>query len=255
MKKINTNLVFASIIALLITGITKYNPTQNNDIISVTGKCSKKVKKDKFGITIQIKNLESDSQKAMVKTLKTYNDVSEFLKNIKQNNPDMEVETTEYTTLDKVEWNEKLHKSEKIGVEVIMGIGVTTSNPKVLSEITAALPQFSNIYTSGLNNFVSLELYNKERDNCLAEAVRDAQSKASAMANAVNQKIGKMTNINYNDYSGNSVGQYRAMKSVAFANIEAEIAPEAEFLADSIEMFTGSENISLRVDATFELKK
>ena len=253
MKNININVAFASIIALLAAGIISYNPSQNHNNISVSGKCSKKVKKDKFGITIQIKNIEADSRKAMAKTLKTYNDLSEFLKTIQKDNPDVEVETTEYTTRDRMEWNESKHKNEKIGVEVIMGVGVTTSNPDVLSNITANLTKFDNIYTSGLNNFVSSELYNKERDNCLAEAVKDAQAKASAMAKAVNQKIGDMTSINYNDYSSNSVGQYRALKTASFAGAEME-SMDSDFVAESIEMFTGSENISLRVDATFELK-
>ena len=253
MKNININIVFASIIALLIAGIIKYNPSQNNNNISVSGKCSKKVKKDKFGITIQIKNTETDSKKAMAKTLKTYNDLSEFLKTIQKDNPDVEVETTEYTTRDKMEWNEHKHKNEKIGIEVIMGVSITTSNPDALSNITANLTKFDNVYTSGLNNFVSLELYNKERDNCLAEAVKDAQAKALAMAKAVNQKIGDMTSINYNDYSNNSVGQYRVLKTASFAGAAMDNL-NSDFVAESIEMFTGSENISLRVDATFELR-
>ena len=254
MKNINTNVVFASVVALAIAGIIKYTPSQNTNSISVTGKCSKKVKKDKFGITIKIKNMESDSRKAMVKTLKTYNDLSDYLKTVKQDNPDVEIETSEYTTIDKTEWNEKKHKNEKIGVEVIMGIGVTTSNPKVLSDITAHLPKFDNIYTSGLNNFVSFELYNKERDNCLAEAVKDAQTKAYTMAQAVNQKIGKMTTISYNDYTSNAVGQYRVLKASAFADVEESAIEESNFLAESVEMFSGSENISLKIDAIFELK-
>ncbi|MBQ8660324.1 MAG: SIMPL domain-containing protein [Alphaproteobacteria bacterium] len=245
MKNLNINVVFASVIAIIVAFIVSYKP--ENNTIYTTGKCIKKVQKDRFGITVTIKNLEKTTTDATRKTLNTYKEISEFLKTVQSENPDVQVETTEYTTNEKTRWNNKINIDEKLGVESIISIAISTSKPEVLSDITFNFTRFNDVFTSKLNNFVSTEVYQKEKSDCLEDAIRDAKRQAEKLASAIGQKVGKMVHSDYRNYSTSSGGYYmaKAVRGMS-ANDTLALSPA--------EMFSGSEDISVSVDATFELK-
>ena len=248
MKNLNINVVFASIIACVVSFFAIQKP--NEDRISVTGKCVKKVKKDRFGITASIKNIANSTSETVKKSLSTYNEISDLIKSAQSANPDMEVETTEYTTREKTVWNEKTRTNDKVGIEAIISVAISTKNPENLSDLIFSFSRFDDVFTSRLDNFVSNELYEQEKNNCLEDAVRNAKAQATTLATANNQKVGKMTSVDYRNYDSPRVGSYM-LKSAKYSMnnldaIETESAPA--------EMFSGSENISVSVEATFELK-
>lgn len=250
MKKFNINVVFISIIALVITFIVTNK--QKNDKIFVTGKCFKKIKKDRFGITASIKNVSSSTRDAIQKSLATYNEVSDLLKSAQEKDANMEIETTEYTTREKTVWNEKTRTNEKVGIEAIISVAISTENPENLSDIMFAFARFDDVFTSRLDNFVSNELYEKEKNNCLEDAVRNAKAQAEKLAGSVGQKVGKMTSVDYRNYESPRVGSYM-LKSAKYAISNSADAIEGEAFAPA-EMFSGSENISVSVETTFDLK-
>ena len=246
MRKLNINIILLSAIAIIISLFFASKDKVVKEI-SVVGKCSKQVKKDKFSITSTIKNLDKDSSVALSKTLSTYKQVSDYLKELQKSNSDLEIETTEYTTVEKKEWNEKLRKNEKVGVESIISFRVITSNPEVLSQIAFDLGKFDNLYTSNFNNFVSDTLFNTETHNCVRGAMLNAKEQAELIASSLNQSVGKMTSANYysnDNFVDSSSRMYKTSLAVANGTIAAEPAT----------IFSGSRKIDVSIDVKFELK-
>ncbi len=246
MKNLNINVVFASITALIIGVLVL--PKNDSGKISVVGKCYKKVKKDKFALSITIKNVEQDSGSAIKKSLSTYGEVSSLLKSIQEQNKGLEIETTEYTTRDKYEWNSTKNSNEKVGVEGIIGVRVITSNPEILSSITFDLAQYKDVYTSNFENFVSQDVYNVERENCIAEAIKNAHAQAEKIATSNGQSVGEMIYADYNGENNYVGARYYMAKATLMDDMDegASIAPAS--------IFSGNENISVSVDVSFKLK-
>ena len=103
-KNLNINVVFVVIVAILGVFFIKPN---NNDTINVYGTCSKKVNKDRVSIILNVKNLDKDGSIASQKSNKTYNTISQYVAELKKQYPEIEMETTEYNTYEKKEWNQK----------------------------------------------------------------------------------------------------------------------------------------------------
>ncbi len=245
MKNLNPNVIFVSVIAsiFLVFFIPNNSETKN---ISVTGRCSRKVPKDKFSVSVRIKNFEKEASLAMNKTLSTYNQISEFIKEKQKTNPDLEVQTTEYTTNEKKEWNNVSKKSERVGVEGIISLQIITSNPELISQMIFDFGKFNDVYTSNFSNFISDTSYNKETRDCIKDAVLDAKHQADVMALSVGQSIGKMIYANYHNnarFSNRAVGTYKMALNM-----------DAEATAEPATIFSNSQKIDVSVDVQFELK-
>lgn len=247
-KNLNINVVFVVIVATLVYVFSG----SNNNQINVSGECSKKVKKDRVSIILQVKNLDKNASLASQKSMKTYKEISDYVMELQKQYPETELETTEYNTYEKTEWNSTLKKNVKLGVENVIGLSITSPKMDLVGTILAEVSKFSDVYPNGLRTFVSKATFKKEQTACLDEAVKNAQAKAIDMARSVGQSIGKMTNVNvYSDnysYASNTRA-YKAMATMAVVDM-AEDAMEA----GGPSIFTGNSDISLKVNATFELK-
>ena len=250
MKKLNINVLFASIVAIFLFTTLIYTKTSNNEI-SVVGRCSKQVKKDRFALTATIKNLDKNSSISLSKTLSTYKQVSEYLKEVSTSNPDIEVETTDYSTEEKREWNEKLKKDEKIGIEALISLKIITSKPELLSKIAFDFGKFNDVYTSKFTNFVSDLTYDTETNNCIKEAMLDAKAQAEVIASSLGQSVGKMIYANYysSTNSYNTGKMFLKASALAVDNVE-----EGALDIEPATIFSGSTKLNVSIDVKFELK-
>ncbi len=249
LKNLNINVVFVVIVGLIAYAFSGRNDNQ----IHVSGECSKKVAKDRVSIILQVKNLDKNASIASQKSMKTYKAISEYVVGLQKEYPEIELETTEYDTYEKREWNSSLKKNVKLGVENVIGLSITSPKMDLVGTILSEVSKFSDVYPNGLRSFVSRATFKKEQAACLDEAVKNAQAKASEMANSVGQSIGKMTNVSvYNDnysYASNT-RNYKAIAKMAVM----EDAEEDMVEAGGPSIFTGNADISLKVNASFELK-
>ena len=246
MKNLSVNVVFASVVTpiILMSAIFILKPSKHE--ISVVGRCSKKVAKDKFSVSVRIKNFEKEASLAMNKTLSTYNQISEFIKEKQKANPDLEVQTTEYTTNEKKEWNSILKKDEKIGVEGIISLQIITSNPELLSQMIFDFGKFNDVFTSNFSNFVSDTSYSTETKNCIKEAVLDAKYQADVIASSVGQSVGKMISANYHSSINTTYPRTRGTLYKASSVAETSSEPAT--------IFSNLQKIDVSVDVEFELK-
>ncbi len=245
MKNLNSNVIFVSVIAVILSMFFIYNKSNDNEI-SVVGRCSKQISKDKFSVSIRIKNIDDNPSLAMNKTLNTYKEISEYIKEKQKTNPDLEVQTTEYTSTELKQWNHVSKKNEKIGVEGAIGLQIITSNSELLSQIIFDFGKFSDVFTSKLGNFTSETLYSKEANNCIKEAMLNAKAQANIIASSLGQSVGKMVNANYYNNSNRGITNGPVYKMAAMAEDRLDAEPAT--------IFSASQNININVDVRFELK-
>ncbi|MGN0930046.1 MAG: SIMPL domain-containing protein, partial [Alphaproteobacteria bacterium] len=205
---------------------------------------------DRVSVLLQVKNLDKNAGLASQKSIKTYNKIAEYVVGLQKEYPEIELETTEYNTYEKTEWDSNLKKNVKLGVENIIGLSITSPKIELVGTILTEVSKFSDVYPNGLNTFVSKDVIKKERADCLEKAILNAKDKAQEMAGAVNQSIGKMIYANSYDDSFATTSNTRMM----FAAKSAGSMYEEESLDMAPTIFTGNADISLRVDVKFELK-
>ncbi len=244
-KNLNINVVFVVIVAILGVFFIKPN---NNDTINVYGTCSKKVNKDRVSIILNVKNLDKDGSIASQKSNKTYNTISQYVAELKKQYPEIEMETTEYNTYEKKEWNQNLKKNETLGIETIIGLEITAPKMEIVSNVLKEVSKLKDVYPNGFRTFVSKATIKQAQAECLDQAVKNAKLNATDIASAAGQKIGKMTNASvYNDVenANSNMGLLRMSANTKMSVMEDFVAPS---------LFAGNTDLTVNVNATFELK-
>lgn len=245
MKNLNINVVFVVIVAILGSFFMKPN---SNNTVNVSGTCSKKVNKDRVSIILNVKNLDKDGSIASQKSNKTYNAISQYVAELKKQYPEIEMETTEYNTYEKKEWNQNLKKNETLGIETIIGLEITAPKMEIVSNILKEVSKLKDVYPNGFRTFASKATIKQAQAECLDEAVKNAKVKAVDIATAAGQKIGKMTYASvYNDVenSNSNMGLLRMSANAKMSAMEDAVAPS---------LFAGNADLTVNVNATFELK-
>lgn len=244
-KNLNINVVFVVIVAILGGFFIKPN---NNNTINVYGNCSKKLNKDRVSIILNVKNLDKDGSIASQKSNKTYNTISQYVAELKKQYPEIEMETTEYNTYEKKEWNQNLKKNETLGIETIIGLEITAPKMEIVSNVLKEVSKLKDVYPNGFRTFVSKETIKQAQAECLDQAVKNAKLNATDIASAAGQKIGKMTYASvYNNVenANSNMGLLRMSANTKMSVMEDFVAPS---------LFAGNTDLTVNVNATFELK-
>ena len=122
----NTMIWIASVIgmgavmALVFGAIDKpYTPRT----IAVSGECLSTAPKDRIAITLLVTTLDKNAAKSMQRATDKMAKITAFLKTM-----DVKLQTTEFDSYEKSEWNRATQKSEKIGIETRLAVEVSTDN-------------------------------------------------------------------------------------------------------------------------------
>ena len=246
-KNLNINVVFVVIVLIISSFFIR-----TNNSINVSGECMKKVAKDRVSIILEVKNLDKNSSVATQKSNKTYKTISDYVVELQHQYPEIELETTTYNTYEKREWDAHLKKNVSLGIESVIGLEITSPKMELVGTILAEVAKLNDVYPNGLRTFVSKETLKKSQAECLAEAVKNAHDKAMEMARANGQKIGKMTsaNMSHNFLNSNTRINYSMARKYAGGMVEEAVMDDDA----GPSIFTGNADVSVNVNATFELK-
>ncbi|MDB9786658.1 SIMPL domain-containing protein [Bacteriovoracaceae bacterium] len=159
----------------------KYVNNSIESYISVQGQCRKSVMPDQASITVTVKNEDKNLKTAYHKTVTTYEKLQNEIKKEKFEN--MELQTINTSVSKEHDWIKG--KKHFRGHLAKMGIKITTSQTKKISNI---IPIAEKLNISNLSNLifgVSKNLQKKIQGECLKVAVKDARTKARKIANAL----------------------------------------------------------------------
>lgn len=224
----------------LIFGILE--KPSNIRTVNVSGECLTSAPKDRTAITLRVTTLDKNAAKSMKIASEKMAEITDYLKTI-----DVKMQTTEFNSYEKTEWNPVTQKSEMLGFETRIAVEISAKDTDIIESVLNKFAGQPNIYTENLRMFTSSETLKPIMEKCLGIAVEDARVRANALLSTDNHKAGKLLSVSYDNVS---------YQERPFANYRVMTAKSA--VMDTAYVGGGlvgkDTEITVTVAATFEIK-
>ena len=211
--------------------------------VSVAGECLTSAPKDRIAITLRVTTVDMNAVTSMKMATDKMAKITDFLK--KQN---VTMQTTEFNSYEKTEWNRQLQKSERVGFETRIAVEVSSDNMNKIETILNNFAGQPNIYTENLRMFTSPETLKPIMEKCLSTATENARIRANALAAGDNRKVGKLLSVSYGNVSNNE----RPFASNRLMAMKAATMDESVDTGGSL--VSKDTEVTVRVSAVFEIK-
>ena len=250
MKKIKITVLgiwFLAIVgcgAILMLLFNWMNTPRTLRTISVRGECLTTAPRDKTAITLRVTTLDKSAAVSMKNATSLVAKITDFLKS-----QDVEMQTTEFNSYEKTEWNRDLQKSVSLGIETTIAVEVSSKNIETIEKVLNEFAGSENVFSENLRMYTSAEVLKPIMEKCLGVAVENARVRADAIAAGDNKRAGKMLAVSYETSGGNNV---------MYKNVAPRMALGA--VTESAAMDTGGSlvskdtDVSVAVSATFEIR-
>ncbi len=213
--------------------------------ITVNGECLTTVKKDKVAITLRVTTVAPTSAESM--RLATAQ-VAEITKRL-ENQP-VEMQTTQFNSYEKTEWNREEQKSVTLGIETTIAVEVSANDIEQIENVLNEFAGMPNVFSENLRMFTSPAVMKPVLEECLGVATQNARERANALAGGDGKKAGKMLSVAYGRSINDSVySTTNLMRGAKMAVMEAASAMDTggTIVAKDTE-------VSVTVSAVFEIK-
>ena len=215
-------------------------------VISVDGQCLATAPKDRTAITLRVTTLDKSAATSMKMATDKINEITKFLKT-----QDVQMQTTEFNSYERSEWNRELEKSVVLGTETTIAVEVSADNIETIEKILTQFAGQEDVYSENLRMYTSAETMKPILESCLSAAVENARERADALAAGDGRSAGKMLSVSYN-VGGTSTRQPRASNFLT-ASTKMVAADAAAFSAAGSIVAKDTE-VSVSVSASFEIK-
>lgn len=209
--------------------------------ISVSGECLTTAPKDRIAITLRVTTLNVNAAKSMKLATDKMTQITNYLKGL-----NVQIQTTEFDSYEKSEWNRETQKSEKLGIETRIAVEVSSDNMEKIEKILNVFAGEENVFTENLRMYTSAETMKPIMEKCLGIALENARERANALVAPDNMQAGKLLSVSYGT-SHNSYSNYRLMAKSAMIETSANIDTSGSFVSKDTE-------VSVNVSAVFEIK-
>ena len=214
-------------------------------VISVDGQCLATAPKDRTAITLRVTTLDKSAATSMKMATAKIAEITNFLKT-----QDVQMQTTEFNSYERSEWNRELEKSVVLGTETTIAVEVSATSIETIEKILTQFAGQEDVYSENLRMYTSAEAMKPVLEDCLATAVENARERANALAAGDGRTAGKMLSVSYN--AGTSSIQPRASN---FLTASAKMAvADAEAFSAAGSIVAKDTEVSVNVSATFEIK-
>ena len=213
--------------------------------IYVNGECLTTAPKDRTAITLRVTTVDKNAATSMKKATDKMAQITNFLKN-----KNVKMQTTEFDSYEKSEWDYNLKKNVKIGIETRISVEVSSED---VSQIEDVLNQFAgdqNVYLDNFHMFTSSETMKPIIEKCMGTALENARARANASLAPDKKRAGKLLSASY----GNS--SYADIPTVSFRSAKLASFDEASIASiDTGGSFVSKDtNVTVSVSAAFEIK-
>ncbi|MDR1360853.1 MAG: SIMPL domain-containing protein [Rickettsiales bacterium] len=214
--------------------------------VSVSGECFGTAEKDRTAINLRIITLDKNAGESLRAANSLANMTAETVKNLarQMNDESLQMQTQQFDSYEKTEWNSKAQKSVSLGFETSIAIEVSTENRKTIENILTWLSSQTKIHPENLRMFSSPAKLKAAQEACIETAVANARARAESLARAEGDQVGKMLSAEYS--KAGYVNQSRQVLRMA-KGINFEEAAGANLQAQDTE-------ITVQVSAEFELR-
>ncbi len=232
-----------AVLALLFGWLEK--PTTPREV-SVTGECLTTVPKDRTAITLRVTTLDKNPAVSMKQATAKIAEITNYLK--KQ---DVQVQTTEFNSYERSEWNRELEKSVVLGTETTIALDVSADNIETIEKILTQFAGQTDVYSENLRMYTSAEAMKPALESCLSSAVENARERATALVGGDGDTVGNMLRVSYST-GGTSSIQPRATNFLA-SSAKMAVA-DAEAFSATGSIVAKDTEVSVSVSATFEIR-
>lgn len=204
--------------------------------VNVSGTCVRSVQPDQVEVSVGVVVRNADAQKAVAAAAPTYEKLLKAVKALNLKNTEL---VTTQMNVDKVYDYVRNERVDK-GYEANYTFSVLSADTARIGEVFKVAKDKGANTVIGPRFCVSKALRKKENESCLAEAVKNARSKAEAMAEALGVGL-----------TGKAVLRENAPMDV-YSNVSMMQMKEAAGGAPSVE--SKKEDIQVSLNATFFVK-
>ncbi len=212
--------------------------------ISVGGECLTTAPKDRTAITIRVTVVDKSATKSMQIASAKIAEMNEYLKTL-----DVKVQTSEFNSYEKNEWNRVTQKSEYIGIETNIAVDVSATKIETIENVLNKFAGQPDVFVSNLRMFTSAETLKPVMESCLEDAVKNARERAEALAAGAKRHVGKLLAVSYSNG-----GSYDIRPTANFRLAKAEMAMDTGAGYAGGAITNKDTEVSVNVSAIFEIK-
>lgn len=186
---IGTVIGAAAVMSLAFDVLTK--PTTPKTV-SVVGECLTTAPKDKTAITLRVTTLAQNTTNSMREATAQMADIVAYLKT-----QPVEIQTTQFNSFEKTEWNRETQKTEILGIETNVAVEVSADTITTIENILAKFAGQNNVFSENLRMYTSPQTLKPILEECMAAAVENARVRANALVAGDNKTAGKLLSVSY----------------------------------------------------------
>jgi len=237
--------IIACALCVLVLGWGAITRMAEPRTISVGGECLTSAPKDRTAITIRVSVTDKSAAKSMKTASSKIAEINKYLKTL-----DVKVQTSEFNSYEKNEWNHTAQKSEFVGIETTIALDVSASNIDVIEQVLTEFAGQPDVFVTNLRMFTSAETLKPIMESCLGTAVENARARADALAAGANRHVGKLLAVSYASDSA-----YNIHPTANFRMAKAEMVMATADAGYAGGALTGKDtDVSVRVNAIFEIR-
>ncbi len=233
--------------AVLALVFGAFNRTPLPRTITVTGECLTSVPKDRTAITLRVTTLDKSAAVSMKQATAKIAEITSYLKT-----QDVKMQTTQFDSYEKTEWDRNAQKSITLGIETNIAIEVSSDSVDTIEKVLSQFAGQPDIYSENLRMFTSSEAMKPVLEDCLGVAVENARARANALAAGDKRHAGKMLDVSY----GANVGNVQR-PTANFLRSSAKMAVMESAMDSAIAtggIVSKDTEVSVSVSAVFEIK-
>lgn len=237
---IGTVIGTAAVLALIFGALERKNEPRT---IATTGQCLTTAPRDKTAITLRVTTLDKSAATSMKMATAKVAEITEFLKT-----QDVQMQTTQFNSYEKTEWNRDEQKSVTLGIETTIAVEVSANNIETIEKVLTQFAGQTNVFSEDLRMYTSPEALKPIVEDCMARAVENARTRAEALAAGDGKRAGKLLAVSYGTQTGD-VSRPTSGNLMRAAKLEVAAAMDA---AGTI--VSRDTDVSVNVSAVFEIR-
>lgn len=233
------------VVGAAIVGLSSGDDARAPRVIAVNGECLTSAPKDRTAITLRVTTLDKSAAASMKQASAKIAEITSYLKT-----QDVKMQTTQFDSYEKTEWDRTAQKSVVLGYETTIAIDVSADNMETIEKVLSQFAGQQNVYSENLRMFTSAEAMKPVLEECLGRAVENARARADALAAGDHRRAGKMLSVEYGASSGASVVRPTAnfLRSAKMAVAEDAVAYSGGGIV------ARDTEVTVNVSAVFEIK-
>ncbi len=237
---IGTVIGTAAVLALIFGALERKSEPRT---IATTGECLTTAPRDKTAITLRVTTLDKSAATSMKMATAKVAEITEFLKT-----QDVQMQTTQFNSYEKTEWNRDEQKSVTLGIETTIAVEVSANNIETIEKILTQFAGQTNVFSEDLRMYTSPEALKPIVEDCMARAVENARTRADALAAGDGKRAGKLLAVSYGTQTGDMV---RPASGNLMRAAKLEVAATMDATGTIVSRDT---DVSVGVSAVFEIR-